>query len=395
MIVKLLSQPSKLVVGLMSGTSLDGIDVAIVRIEGSGLMSKVELLHYEGIPYDDSLREKLKEICTEDQSDTPSVCAMNFYLGHRFAEAVVKVVRNAGLSMEEIDLISSHGQTIWHIPVSSNASPYQVKSTLQIGDLSVIAKETGIVTVGDYRTADMAVGGQGAPLAPYGDYILFKHPTKGRIVQNIGGIGNCAAIPAAAAPDQVIAFDTGPGNMIMDQAAFALSQGMKSYDVNGEWAAQGTVNSALLADMMAHPYFSLPPVKTTGREQFGKSYSFEWLSRAQAEGMGAADIMATFTAFTAKSIADSYCNFIYTQYPIQEIIVSGGGAHNQTLLRMLSDLLPEQTILTADMLGVSSDAKEAIAFAIFANNFIHGEPNNLPTSTGATRPTVMGKLALP
>jgi anhydro-N-acetylmuramic acid kinase len=395
MILQLLQKQTKLIVGLMSGTSLDGIDAAIVRITGTGLNSKVELIQFESIPYDDGLREKLKEICSENQSDTPSVCGMNFHLGHRFADAVKICVHEADLRMDQIDLVSSHGQTIWHIPVGSSDHPYLVKSTLQIGDLSVIAKETGVITIGDYRTADMAVGGHGAPLTPYGDFILFGHPTKGRIVQNIGGTANCAAIPGNSKPEQVIAYDTGPGNMIVDQAVFELSGGTKSYDVGGQWAAEGTVNDTLLAEMLGHPYFSLKPVKTTGREMFGRAYANEWLSRARSEGMAAADILATFTAFTAYSIADSYRQFIFPLYPIEEVIISGGGAHNCTLMRMLSELLPQQNILTSDQLGVSSDAKEAMAFAIFANNFIHSEPNNLPSATGAANTTIMGKLALP
>ncbi|MNI37453.1 Anhydro-N-acetylmuramic acid kinase [compost metagenome] len=251
------------------------------------------------------------------------------------------------------------------------------------------------MTIGDYRTADMAVGGQGAPLTPYGDFIMFRHASKGRIVQNIGGIGNCASIPASAAPEQVIAFDTGPGNMIMDQAAFVLSGGTKTYDHSGEWAAKGIVNESLLQEMLQHPYFKMKPVKTTGREVFGKQYTGLWIDKARAEGLSPEDIMATLTAFTAHTIATSYQDFIFPSSVIHEVIVSGGGAHNRTLMHMLATLLPEQKVLKSDDIGVSSDAKEAVAFAIFGNNYIHGEPNNLPAATGAAHPTIMGKLAFP
>jgi anhydro-N-acetylmuramic acid kinase len=395
MIGSLLQKQTKLIVGLMSGTSLDGIDAAIVKIDGAGIESQAELLYFKNFPYEDELREKLKELCTEQHSNTPRVCGMNFYLGERFADAVKKVVRHAGLSLSDIDLISSHGQTIWHIPVSDPQAPFLIKSTLQVGDLSVIAKETGVITIGDYRTADMAVGGQGAPLAPYGDFIMFRHADKGRIVQNIGGIGNCAAIPAAAAPEQVVAFDTGPGNMIIDQAAYELSSGARTFDQGGVWAAEGKVNESLLAEMLKHPYLAMKPVKTTGREMFGKQYATDWIGQAQAESMASADIMATFTAFTAHTIAKSYEDFILPHTKIEEVIISGGGAHNRTLMGMLASLLPKQQVLTSDDIGVSSDAKEAVAFAIFANNYVHGLPNNLPSATGADRPTIMGKLALP
>jgi anhydro-N-acetylmuramic acid kinase len=266
---------------------------------------------------------------------------------------------------------------------------------LQIGDLSVIAKRTGKPAVGDFRTADMAAGGQGAPLAPYGDLILFRHPDKGRIAQNIGGIGNCAVIPAAGLPEQVMAFDTGPGNMIIDQVVYTLSKGSRTYDADGAWAASGTVHREFLEAMLSHPYFRRHPPKTTGREIFGTSYAAAWLESAKRAGLSAEDIVATATAFTAHSIVRAYRDFVFPHYAVEEVIVSGGGARNRTLLAMLRGLLPGQTVLTSDELGVPSDAKEAVIFAVLGNDFIHGIANNLPSATGAERPTVMGKLALP
>ncbi|MFB0844054.1 anhydro-N-acetylmuramic acid kinase [Paenibacillus oleatilyticus] len=395
MLASYFRKPQRLVVGLMSGTSLDGVDAAIVRIEGQGLDTKVELVHYTAVPYDDTLREKLKELCSLDRSNVAMVCGMNFYLGRIFAEAVRLAAAEARLPMDEIDLVSSHGQTVWHIPEADPSEWHQVRSTLQIGDLSVIAKLTGKPVVGDYRTADMAVGGQGAPLVPYADFILFRDADKGRIAQNIGGIGNCTAIPAGGLPEDVIAFDTGPGNMLIDEAVYQLSGGAKSYDDGGAWAAQGRADDSLVDRMLSHPYFALKPVKTTGREMFGKPYAAEWIGEARRLGLADADIVATFTAFTARSIAAGYRDFVFTACRADEVIVSGGGAHNRTLLRMLAGLLSEQRVLTSDAFGISGDAKEAIAFALFANNFLHGIPNQLPSATGASRPTVMGKLALP
>lgn len=384
-----------IVVGLMSGTSLDGIDAAVVRITGSGLQSQVELLHYYNIPYDSSIRGKLKELCSEGHSSSSRVCSMNAYLGTRFADAAIEAVREAGLSMDDIHFISSHGQTIWHIPEGEAGNPYSVPSSLQIGDLSVIAKHTGKMVVGDFRTADMAVGGQGAPLAPYGDFILFRHEHIGRLLQNIGGIGNCSAIPAGADATEVLAFDTGPGNMVMDETVQVLSGGRLTYDEGGRWAAQGKADERLVAEMMSHVYFQTVPPKSTGRELFGKAYAAWFLEKARVRNLSDADTVATATAFTAHSIVDSYKRYVFPVCEIQEVIVSGGGAHNAELLRILAAMLPEQKIMTSAQLGFHDDAKEAVIFAVLGNDFMHGIPNNLPAATGAQRPTVMGKLAFP
>lgn len=259
----------RIIIGLMSGTSLDGIDAAIVRITGSGLQSQVELLHYYNTPYDASIREQLKALCSIEYSSSASVCSMNAYLGRKFADAAIRAAQEAEISMDEVHFISSHGQTLWHIPEGEAGDPFSVPSTLQIGDLSVIAKHTGKMVVGDFRPADMAVGGQGAPLVPYGDFILFRHETKGRILQNIGGIGNCSVIPSGSTPSEVFAFDTGPGNMIIDEVVYVLSEGGLTYDHGGRWAAEGTVDEELITKLMSHQYFQIAPPKSTGRELFG------------------------------------------------------------------------------------------------------------------------------
>ncbi|AIQ12018.1 anhydro-N-acetylmuramic acid kinase [Paenibacillus durus] len=383
------------VLGLMSGTSLDGIDAAIVSIEGAGLAAKAKLLHYYSVPYDEALRERLKELCTTERSSVDLVCGMNVYLAEKFAEASIAAVHSAGMEMEEIDLISSHGQTVWHIPEEDAVDAYKVRSTLQLGDLSVLAKRTGRPVVGDFRPADMAVGGQGAPLAPYGDLILFRHPSKGRLLQNIGGIGNCTALPPLTGPEDVFAFDTGPGNMVIDQTVYLLSDGKWTYDEGGSWAARGNADEALVAEMLEHPYFAMEPPKSTGRELFGKAYAAEFVSRAVSRGLSESDIVATATAFTARTIAEGCNRFVFPRCPIDEVIVSGGGAHNRTLLNMLRQLLPGQSILTSGELGVSDDAKEAVIFALLGNDFMHGISNHLPSATGANRSTVLGKLALP
>lgn len=384
-----------IIIGLMSGTSLDGVDAAVVRIQGAGITSKADMLAFYCKEYDDELRERLKKLCTRRGTGTEEICNMNAYMGEVFALAAQEAANSAGISIEDIDFISSHGQTIWHQPVVDAADRCATPSTLQIGDISVIAKHTGVPVIGDYRPADMAVGGQGAPLTPYADYILLRDSKAGRIAQNIGGIGNCTILPAGGEQESVTAFDTGPGNMLIDQAIYQLSGGALSYDCNGEWASRGQVNHELLDELLTHPYYGQSPVKTTGREMFGEDYALEWLEKGKLRGLEAEDIVATFTALTARTIADAYRQFVFPHHSIRDVIVSGGGARNATLMRWLAEELPAQKVVASDEMGLPGDAKEAIAFALLANDFIHGLPNNLPRVTGAARPTVMGKLAMP
>ncbi|WP_020616511.1 anhydro-N-acetylmuramic acid kinase [Paenibacillus daejeonensis] len=386
---------SRIGVGLMSGTSLDGVDAAVVNLTGSGKGMTVELLHFVSTPYEDDLREQLKRLCSPGSSDVAALTGMNVYLGRLFADCALAAVREAGLTVAEVDFISSHGQTIWHMPDSAASDPFLPSSTLQIGDLSVLAKRTGCVVVGDYRPADLAVGGQGAPLVPYGDLMLFGHPSRGRLLQNIGGIGNCTVLPAGAEAKDVIAFDTGPGNMIMDQVVLSLTDGRMTYDKGGEWAAQGTPDRTLLEEWLAHPYFAAPPPKSTGRELFGAVYAAEVLRQAADEGLSSADTVATVTALTSMSISMAFNHFIIPRTSVEEVIVSGGGAHNRTLMRQLTEQLPGQKVLTSTELGLPEDAKEAVIFAVLGHDFLQGMPNNLPAATGASRPTIMGKLALP
>lgn len=386
-------QAESLVIGLMSGTSLDGVDAALVRIKGSGLSTVSSLIAYTQLPYEEEFRERIKALCTIEHSNVEDICSMNFLLADRFAAAAHAVCHQAGIAMDEVDFISSHGQTVWHIP-KEDAGRSLTRSTLQLGDLSVIAARTGRPVVGDFRPADMAAGGQGAPLVPYGDLILFGDPQRGRILQNIGGIGNCTILPAACTADQVTAYDTGPGNMIIDQVVLELSGGQLAYDENGKWAAEGTPDQAWVSEMIQHPYFSLVPPKSTGRELFGAAYAAAFLAGGRECGLSSADIVATATWFTAKSIADSYERWVFSKYTIDEIIVSGGGAHNETLLSMLSELLPGRTVAKASSFGIDDDAKEALIFALLGNEYIHGIPNNVPSATGAGRRVVMGKLAL-
>lgn len=388
------SRTSRIGIGLMSGTSLDGVDAAVVRFTGSGSSTVAELLHFASTPYDQELRDRLKRLCAPGSADVAALTGMNVYLAQLFAYCALSAVRAAGLTVAEVDFISSHGQTIWHMPEAAS-DPYLPGATLQIGDLSVIAKRTGCLVVGDFRPADLAVGGQGAPLVPYGDLILFGHVSRGRLLQNIGGIGNCTVIPAAARAADLMAFDTGPGNMVIDQVVHSLSGGRLTYDEGGGWAAQGTPDPTLVEEWMANPYFAMAPPKSTGRELFGAAYAAEVLQSASERGMSDTDTVATVTAFTSRSIAEAYTRFVLPRFGIDEVIVSGGGAHNLTLMRQLTQLLPEQQVMTSGELGLPDDAKEAVIFALLGHDFLHGLPNNIPAATGASRSTIMGKLALP
>lgn len=383
----ILQKNKKLAVGLMSGTSLDGIDAALVEIEHSGVETKVNLLHFETLSYDAEEREQILQLCSPTTSSVDEVCRMNVYLGKKMADAAKKVIKSAGKTPQQVDFISSHGQTIYHMP--------EQHATLQIGELAVIAEESGCLTIGDFRPNDMAAGGQGAPLVPYVDFLLFSSNEKGRILINIGGIGNISVLPANAQVDQVIAFDTGPGNMLIDAMVQMGTNGELSYDDGGDIAARGKVCQEWLEQIVSDDrYVSQPPPKSTGREL----YSMEMAKKLWQEGLtrqlSFEDIVATVTHYTIQSIIINIKNYIDPNYDIQEVLVGGGGVHNKVLMRGLQSQL-KQKVSSMEELNFSSDAKEAIAFVILGNEFLHGQPNNLPTATGANRPVVMGKLVMP
>ena len=375
----------RLVAGLMSGTSLDGVDVAVLRIKGSGEQSELELINCITIPYDQAVKQEIMTVCGQGAVQVDDICRLNFKLGEIFAVAVNEGCRQAGVSVNELDIIGSHGQTIRHLPGNS---------TLQIGEPAVIAERTGVITVADFRVRDMAAGGQGAPLVPYSDYILFRHRTKTRLLQNIGGIANVTALKAAAGPEDVVAFDTGPGNMMIDACVNILTGGVQSFDAAGAMAARGAVHEGLLAEMKAHPFLAKPLPKTTGREEFGFDYTAGLVEKYLRQGVGEYDLLATFTAFTAESIALGYRRFIFPRLKVDEIIISGGGSHNKTLVNMLKTLLPGAAFMTGEALGIPGDAKEAVSFALLANEAISGHANNLPGVTGASRSVIMGKILL-
>ena len=284
-----------------------------------------------------------------------------------------------------------HGQTIYHHPQVEVMDGINVSSTFQIGEGSVIAKKTGIVTINDFRVGDMALGGLGAPLVPYPEFLLYRSHEKNIALQNIGGIGNVTILPAGCSLLDVYAFDTGPGNMVMDGVIHYLTDGAQSYDVNGEIAGKGHVDEAFLSSLLEDPYFKLVPPKTTGREYFGKAYIEAYIEAGRLRGLSDEDLVCNATALTAKSISLSYKWFV--THPIDQVIIGGGGSYNETLIKMLNSELIAK-VITHEEYGLNSDAKEAIAIAILANETIHGHPSNVPSVTGALQPTILGKIIL-
>ena len=374
------------VAGLMSGTSADGVDVAIVDIGPRGL----KVVAFGRRPYPAAVRRGIFRLFRPEMSRIDDLCHLNFVIGELFAAALVGLCRKRAIPLESIDLIGSHGQTVYHIPRGRRFGGRLVRSTLQIGEPCVIAERTGITTVADFRPRDVAAGGQGAPLVPYADYFLFHDDRRSRAVQNIGGIANVTYLPAGGGIESVMAFDTGPGNMIIDRLAQRVTSGKQSYDAGGRLAARGTVDERLMGELLGHPYLARRPPKSTGREMFGTPFADALLARARRRGIAPLDILATGTAFTASSIAGAYRRHL--PGPVDEVILCGGGARNRTLVRMLREALAPAKVLRTDRLGIDADAKEAVSFAILAYETIRGAPANVPAATGAAKPVVLGKI---
>lgn len=370
------------VLGLMSGTSLDGLDLCLCRLSWETRL-QYEILGFATLPMPSTLREKLLRNMQPETSRVDELCELNVLLGQWLGASSRAFLASEGVDLAQVDLIASHGQTLFHMPPGVG----EVPATLQLGEAAVIAEMTGITTVSDFRPADMALGGQGAPLVPYVDALLFQDPEHPVCLQNIGGIGNLTWINAQG---EMMAFDTGPGNVLIDGIVRHLSGGDKLRDEGGQWAAKGIICDRLLEKALRHPYFVQAPPKSTGRELFGESY-VEWLlEQGHALELADADLLATVTALTAHSIARA-CRQFLPEFP-HRFVISGGGIHNTTLVQMLAELLKPAHVLPLEHFGLSSDAKEAFAFACLGYTCLTGIPNNLPAVTGAQAATVMGKI---
>jgi anhydro-N-acetylmuramic acid kinase len=378
------------IVVLMSGTSLDGIDAALLDISRSGGKLRLKLLAFETYPFPKNLREKLLDL-SEGNETTALISHLDFFLGELFAEAVFKIAAKTKVSIGKIDLIGSHGQTVWHSSAKIPEGRYQIRSTSQIGDPSVIAVRTGVTTVGDFRPADIAAGGEGAPIVPYFHHALVKKNGKSRLIINIGGISNVTYLPLSERA-RILAFDTGPGNMLIDGLVQVMTDGKEKMDLNGRLAAKGKIHLPLLNELMSHPFIKKKPPKSTGREAFGLPMIDHILERSRPYQISLEDLMATATAFTSSSIYMNCEKFILSKGLVDEIVVGGGGVRNRTLIGLLKRAFSPVPLIQFEELGLDSKAIEAMAFALFAHDSFFGIPNNLPSVTGAKRAVVMGKI---
>ncbi len=379
------------VVGLISGTSADGIDAALVEVSGVGLRAQLRLIAGLTVPFRAADRNELFRMFDPSTATVDRITAFNFHLGDLFAEAALAVIGQAGVPPAEVDLIGSHGQTIWHIPAPHG-------STLQIGEAAVIAERTGLPVVADFRVADVAAGGQGAPLASYFDLVVFRHPTLTRAAQNIGGIGNVTYLPArepdGSGAEDVLAFDTGPGNLVIDAVVADVTGGKCAFDQDGAIASRGRISVEWLAQLLADPYLHQNPPKTTGREVYGSPFAQRLLSEARARGLSPDDTVATVSALTADSIVAAYWEFLLPRGPLHEVVLSGGGSYNGFLRRRIAAALGIP-VRTSEELGINGKLKEAMMIALLASDAVAGVPTNVPAATGARGPRVLGKFVPP
>jgi anhydro-N-acetylmuramic acid kinase len=377
----------------MSGTSADAIDVALARISRAAPHLNAKLMNHTSINFPDALRKEILRVAEQQPISAGELSQLNFRLGETFAEAALTACRRFRIATRKIALIGSHGQTIFHQGQPVRYLGRTTASTLQIGEPAIIAARTGITTVADFRPADIARGGQGAPLVPYADYLLYRHKKIGRVSLNLGGIANITVIPANAKPSQVFAFDTGPANMLIDGLVAHFTRGRQRYDSNARLAQQGSPFPAFLNELMRDPYLKLAPPKSTGREYYGRTYLQKLLAMGKGHRAKANDLIRAATIFTALSVVDALNRFVLPKTKIHQLIVSGGGAHNPLIRAQLAAALPQIEIVRSPQLGVPEDAKEAFAFAILAFETFNQRPSNLPSATGARGPAILGKIS--
>ncbi len=377
----------KLAIGLMSGTSADGIDAVLVALSGCGPETRYEIKAFHSFAYEPWLKSTILDFAQSETIKLDELVRFDTFLANRFAQAVLDLLDQSGYLASDINFIGSHGQTIRHLPKPVNMFDSVLTGTLQIGDPSIICQKCGITTVGDFRVADMAQDGQGAPLIPVFDFITLRSDKFYRVVLNIGGIANITKLTPSCSIDKVIAFDTGPGNMLIDLCCQHYFD--TPFDRDGKLASKGTVNSDFLEHLLNHPYFSLPTPKSTGREEFGKSFFYSLLDYLKDRELFPHDILATLTHFTVETIVSGIR--MGGDPDPDQLIVSGGGLYNKAILNGLSRMLTSE-ILSSDQEGIPSDAKEAICFAILANEALCGQPGNVIGATGAKKPVILGKI---
>ena len=365
---------------------MDGIDAALVRVRGSGGDTEVRIEDFICRKYSDAAK---KLLLSPGSLNAASLSDLNFLLGQEFAAAVFDLLRKAALKTTDVDLVGTHGQTIFHNPPSLGGN---VSSTLQLGEADVICEATGITTVGDFRTRDVAAGGEGAPLIPYVDYLLFSKAGKNVIAQNIGGISNCTLVTGELA--ELLAFDTGPGNSLIDSVARLASGGEKGFDEDGAMAKQGSVKEGLLRSLMKNPYFDIEPPKSTGRELFGEEMAARLFSLVEKRDISLSDLLRTLVEFTVCSIVSAYERFVYPCADVGEVILSGGGARNPVMVSRLREKLAPKRLCLSEEYGIPADAKEAAGFAVLANETVCGNRANVPGVTGARDATILGKISV-
>ena len=372
------------VIGLMSGTSLDGIDALLARFEGSGADFSWTVEGFVGVPYDADQRNLIHGAI--ESGGAAGICTLHAQLGEWLAAAALEVCAQASVAPESVDVIGSHGQTVWHQPPTDG----ERGSTLQLGCPATIAERTGIAVVSDFRARDMAAYGHGAPLVPWLDNFLFSAPDRTRVLQNIGGMANLTRVPRRGRDERIFAFDTGPGNALIDAAMDLATKGASSYDRDAAWGLRGTVDDALLTELLSHPYFDVTPPKSTGREVFGRPFVEALVRRHPPQSEADwCNLVATLTAFSARTIGDAILRWVKPK-GVDEVIVTGGGARNPLLMQLLRKALAPLPVLDGNVLGVDPDAKEALAFAALAWAHVTGTPGNMPDATGARGPRVLG-----
>jgi anhydro-N-acetylmuramic acid kinase len=380
-----------LVLGLMSGTSADGIDIALARISGAPPRVKARLLNHTAVRFPARVRAEILRVAEQQPITAGELSQLNFRLGQLFAEAAKTACKRFRVSVSSVDLIGSHGQTIFHQGVPANYLGAPTASTLQIGEAAVIAAQTGVTTVADFRPADMAVGGQGAPLVPYADYLLYSDRKLGRASLNLGGIANVTVIPAGSR-ECVFAFDTGPANMLIDALVAHFTRGRKKFDGGARMAQAGRAIPALLNELMRDPYLKKAPPKSTGREYYGGAYVKRVLALGRRHRAKPNDLIRCVTIFTALSAVDALNRFVTRKTKMDQLIVSGGGARNPLIMAQLAAALPEIEVLSSSRLGVPEEGKEAFAFALLAYETFHQRAGNVFSATGASGPAVLGKI---